>query len=106
MKTVALLLVCISCTTVASADLDCISCFDGKWTWWYENGQLELEGNYVNGERDGKWTLWYENGQKCIETYFLNGVMGSTWSQWHENGQERLDKSISGCWKEPAPLSI
>jgi|TARA_B100000953_G_C17806270_1_gene353800 antitoxin component YwqK of YwqJK toxin-antitoxin module len=30
----------------------------------YENGKKGLDGNYKDGKHDGKWTYWYENGQK------------------------------------------
>ena len=30
----------------------------------YENGKKGLDGNYKDGKYDGKWTYWYENGQK------------------------------------------
>ena len=36
---------------------------EGKWTDYYENGQIESEGNYKDGKEDGKWTLYHENGQ-------------------------------------------
>jgi antitoxin component YwqK of YwqJK toxin-antitoxin module len=43
-------------------------------TWWYENGQKALEGNYINGEPDGTWNLWDEDGTiKKVENY-QNGV--------------------------------
>ena len=46
---------------------------DGKWTRWYENGQIESEGNYKDGKKDGKWTWWHENGQKWSETNYKDG---------------------------------
>ena len=30
----------------------------GKYTSWYENGQIEREGNYKDNKKDGKWTQW------------------------------------------------
>ena len=35
---------------------------DGKWIWYYENGQIESKGSYVNGIKDGQWILKYQNG--------------------------------------------
>ena len=37
--------------------------FDGKWTYWYENGQKKEERNYINGNKDGKFIWFYKNGQ-------------------------------------------
>jgi len=30
---------------------------------WYKNGQLENEGNFVNGNPKGLFTSWYPNGK-------------------------------------------
>ena len=46
---------------------------DGKWTEWYENGQIKSEGNYKDNKRDGKWTGWYPDGQKMSEENYKDG---------------------------------
>lgn len=43
-------------------------------TLWYESGQKETEGNYIEGKKDGKWTDWHENGQKKNERYYKDDV--------------------------------
>ena len=86
---------------------------EGKWTFWYENGQIQLKGNfkpyevlaedcraerssrYIFPARDskhGKWTEWYENGQKKLEQHYKCGRYIGTWIYWYENGQK---KSVS-----------
>ena len=86
---------------------------EGKWTYWYENGQLKLKGNfkpyevlpederwerssrYVFPARDskhGKWTEWYENGQKKREQNYECGRVIGKWTSWYENGNK---KSVS-----------
>ena len=49
--------------------------WDGKLTWWYDNGQKELEGTYKDGKKDGIHTIWYENGQKEEEQTYKNGKL-------------------------------
>ncbi len=44
--------------------------FTGKNLCKYENGQNKVEGNYKDGKLDGKWTFWYENGQKQSEVNY------------------------------------
>ena len=82
---------------------------EGKWTFWYENGQIQLKGNfkpyevlpederwerssrYVFPARDskhGKWTEWYENGQKKLEQNYECGRVIGTWTYWYENGHK------------------
>jgi antitoxin component YwqK of YwqJK toxin-antitoxin module len=86
---------------------------EGKWTYWYENGQVKLKANfkpyevlpederwerssrYVFPARDskhGKWTEWYENGQKKREQNYECGRVIGKWTSWHENGNK---KSVS-----------
>ena len=48
---------------------------EGKWTLYYENGQVNAEGNYVNGKKDGTWT-WYDmQGKKTDEQVYQNGTI-------------------------------
>ena len=74
---------------------------DGKWTFWYENGQKQLEANYkpyevlaedcrakrsspyifpAKDSKDGKWTEWYENGQKKLEQNYKCGRVIGKWT--------------------------
>jgi len=54
---------------------------------YYENGNLKMKGNYNPvGQREGKWTYWYLNGNKWSEGYFVNGLEDSLKTVWHENG--------------------
>jgi antitoxin component YwqK of YwqJK toxin-antitoxin module len=77
---------------------------------WYENGQIEEEGQYIDGKRDGLHREWYENGNIKSErnwnsdipigtfiTYLINGKkeseaiyedgkLNGKFKRWHENG--------------------
>jgi antitoxin component YwqK of YwqJK toxin-antitoxin module len=64
---------------------------DGKYTWWYENGQKSCEGNYKNGKEDGKWTDWYDNGQKSREVRFKDDDLVLIIGRWNEDGSVRND---------------
>ena len=43
---------------------------DGKWVWYGENGQIEAEGSYENGYKIGKWVYYYADGQLMSEEYY------------------------------------
>jgi antitoxin component YwqK of YwqJK toxin-antitoxin module len=48
---------------------------EGKWILYYENGQVNAEGNYINGKKDGVWT-WYDvKGKKTDEQTYQNGTI-------------------------------
>jgi antitoxin component YwqK of YwqJK toxin-antitoxin module len=59
---------------------------DGLWTYWYKNGQKELEINYKDGKEDGLETQWYENGQKRLEGTHKDGKKDGISRAWNKNG--------------------
>lgn len=77
----------------------------GKWKFYYPNGQLNGEGEYVNAQsggrkgdtgilregRTGRWAFWYENGQKREETTYVEGKREGLSVTWHPNGQKKLE---------------
>ena len=67
----------------------------GQWTLWYENGQMESQGDYVDGEQHDQWTQWYENGQMAAQGQFVDGELHGQWTLWHENGQ-MIDQGYLG----------
>jgi antitoxin component YwqK of YwqJK toxin-antitoxin module len=99
---------------------------DGKWTYWFEDGKIQMEENYDKGVMTGVWKSWYENGQleseinfnaKKSVTYFQNGAKNSegdmlsgmihsgNWIGYYENGKKNYEGSYSndgkkeGVWK-------
>lgn len=44
----------------------------GKYRIWNELGSLLIEGHYKNGLEDGKWIFYYNDGQKQMEGNFLS----------------------------------
>ena len=57
---------------------------DGKFIYYYENGQKSSEGNYKDGKAVGLWTYWYENGEKEIEGSYKDGVPTGIWTFWKD----------------------
>jgi len=90
---------------------------DGKWTTWFENGQIQYEATYKVGtlvvetkylyyesgqieakeyykdELDGKVTLWYEDGQIKAEGNYKDGKGDGKWIWWYEDGQIKSEKN-------------
>ena len=50
----------------------------GEWKYYYENGQLEKEGDYEDGESNGLWIYYHENGNVAMEVTYNYDI---------ENGQ-------------------
>lgn len=63
----------------------------GRWEFWYENGQKQLEGEYVRGKKEGVWVKWNDAGGKINEGGFSHGKMNGKWTDWYKNGQKALE---------------
>lgn len=55
---------------------------------YYENGEVEFKGLYKNDKKDGKWLEYYENGQLTAEIEYKNGVKDGETIGYHDNGQK------------------
>ena len=58
---------------------------DGKWTWWYTNGQKLEEENYKDGKKEGKSTYWYDNGNMMWEHFYKDDKRDGKWTSWFED---------------------
>lgn len=59
----------------------------GIWSGWYESGELKYRGNYITNYMDGLWQYWHKNGKKKAEGNFLSNVETGKWVYWNENGK-------------------
>ena len=61
---------------------------EGKFFWWYKNGERKSESEYKDGKQHGDSTLWYENGQKAAEVEYKDGKQHGNFTRWYKNGQK------------------
>ena len=61
---------------------------DGKWTVWYENGNVWSEGFFKKGMDDGLRTGYHENGKKHFQGNYREGKMVGKWVFWDEGGKQ------------------
>ena len=54
---------------------------------YYENGQLEYEGNFGDGKQDGIWKHYYESGQLKKIVNWRDGKPNGLKESYYENGQ-------------------
>ena len=59
----------------------------GPYVEYYENGQVEVEGNRKNGERDGKWVWYDENGKIEAEGSYKDGYKIGKWVYYYADGR-------------------
>jgi antitoxin component YwqK of YwqJK toxin-antitoxin module len=66
-----------------------------KATFFYDNGQIKQEGNYLNGKPNGKWISFNEDGSKQAIGEYNNGVKTGKWFFWSEATLNEVDFSES-----------
>jgi TonB family protein len=63
--------------------------YEGTYKSYYENGQLEDEGEYKANRSQGLWKSYHENGQQSEEK--IHGPKTTTYNQcWDESGNPLL----------------
>jgi hypothetical protein len=60
--------------------------------YYYDNGQVERETNYHQGQQHGKNIRWYENGQKYWEINYHQNQRHGKDIRWSENGQKKWEE--------------
>lgn len=72
----------------------------GLYTQWHSNGQIAVEGEFVDGVKHGKQQTWHSNGQQAEEKNFVKGVIHGRYAQWYQNGQKRMEcEALDGSGK-------
>lgn len=59
---------------------------DSTWTWWNEDGSVNKMGSFKNGMYHGKWTHYYPDGKLSAEENYVNSRPHYGATYWHENG--------------------
>ena len=78
---------------------------NGLSTQWYETvSQKQGEGEYIDGKANGKWIFWFPNGQIAQEYFKIDGKRDGKWLEYGINGKLIRESSwkdgecISGDW--------
>ena len=61
--------------------------YTGEWKSWHDNGKLEYQEWWKNGEKEGVHKKWYENDQLKYQKEWKDGKKEGVHKQWYENGQ-------------------
>lgn len=64
--------------------------------YYVSNNQIWSTGQYLAGKKQGKFQFFYENGQKATEFVCINGKIEGVYTNWHENGAVREKGSYKG----------
>lgn len=58
----------------------------GKWTFYYDNGTVSSEENYIKGQLSGGYKMFYENGTLAEFTHFIAGKLDGRAVYYNLNG--------------------
>lgn len=77
---------------------------NGEYMKKYDNGIIQMKGDYRNGKRNGLWQSWYPSGTLWSETTFKAGLKDGPTVTYYENGTTRYrgfykSDERSGNWK-------
>jgi antitoxin component YwqK of YwqJK toxin-antitoxin module len=89
-----------------SGEIESIESYDergklqGNWTRLFENGNVYIQGKFVDGNREGEWKIYHktdEGGNVCSEIIFYKKDHAEgLYQRFHSNG----DITIKGNYKE------
>jgi uncharacterized protein (TIGR02145 family) len=68
---------------------------NGSFQWFYENGQLSEQANYVRGVKHGMYESWYPNGDKQEEVNYIYDKKDGCDYMWSEDGRCLKSGTIS-----------
>jgi antitoxin component YwqK of YwqJK toxin-antitoxin module len=60
---------------------------EDEWKYYYENGQLESQGKFLKNKKENDWVYYYENGQIKAAGKNLNNKKDGEWNYWYESGK-------------------
>lgn len=60
--------------------------YTGTYTEKYENGNLKLKANFINGYADGEYFLYFESGNIKEKRSYSMGLFNGTWIRYDADG--------------------
>jgi len=68
----------------------------GNYKLYYENGEVQHQFSFnASGKREGPQKYFYENGQLAIEGEFANGKENGVIKEYYENGDIKAEKNYA-----------
>jgi antitoxin component YwqK of YwqJK toxin-antitoxin module len=78
----------------------------GIWRFWYEDGRLAREIEYLGGVREHAAREWHPNGAPAAEGFYVAGEREGRWRWWDTRGQPTGEAAYAaGARVGPPPPS-
>ena len=59
---------------------------EGHWKYYYNDGKLRMEGDYLKGEKNGIWTIYYPNGKTKATGAYSKDKKKGPWKYYNSKG--------------------
>jgi uncharacterized protein len=59
---------------------------DGKWRFYYDDGNILFEGDYIQGNPDGRHRYYYPDGVLKEDQFYSSGMPDKNWKKFDQNG--------------------
>ena len=79
-----------------AGDYDADGLRSGVWRFWYEDGHLAREIEYLAGIRERAAREWHPNGAPAAEGFYVGGEREGRWRWWDAKGQLTGEAVYSG----------
>lgn len=64
----------------------------GKWTFYYNSGNIKKEGNYDDeGKKTGEWRGYFESGTLQDVSIYENDLLEGIYKEYFDNGKPKFD---------------
>jgi hypothetical protein len=80
----------------AAGDYDADGMRVGTWRFWYDDGHLAREVEYLAGVRERAAREWHPNGAPAAEGFFVAGEREGVWRWWDAQGRLTGETTYSG----------
>jgi antitoxin component YwqK of YwqJK toxin-antitoxin module len=73
-----------------------------RLTYFYKNGTLKAQGNFINELMEGEWRFYRETGQLWQIGNFKDGKKNGAWVRYDKNNEQEYsevfenDKTVKG----------
>lgn len=76
----------------------------GLWIRYYQNGNIKVKANLVDGRPSAYYETYYENGMLKETGYFDKGKNKGAYSRYYENGCIQVEKYIDVNGEDSLPV--
>lgn len=68
----------------------------GVWTWYHENGTVQLTGSFVEGKREGVWKSYDSLGNLLLQSTYKHNLLNGPLIRYAPDGNILSKEFYSG----------